>query len=121
MTIEDKIRKIAEDNFSQYDYIFDNIYRIDERMNDSTMPVIISTLPQGGEVVIRNGRIHDTENILLGFFDLVPHDADGDDNAEVFNRMKTLGFSFVAKMNDSGLFGKVTSYTYETTWHGFLQ
>ena len=113
MTIEDKIKQIATQHFPQYDYIYDNLYRIDERMETSKMPVIISTLPQGGVVNVRNGRIHDRENILLGFFDLVPHDADGDDNAECFNRMKNLGFAFIAKMNESGMFGYVTDFTYE--------
>ena len=113
MTIEEKIKYVATEDFPKYGYIYDNLWRIDERMEGCTMPVIVSTLPQGGEVTIRNGRIHDRENILLGFFDTVPHDADGDDNAECFNRMKDLAFAFVTKMNESGLFGYVTDWTYE--------
>lgn len=113
MTIEDKIKKIADEQFPTYGFVFDNLYRIDERLESTTMPVIVSTLPQGGEVSIRNGRIHDRENILLGFFDIVPHDADGEDNAEVYNRMKDLGFAFIKAMNESGMFEYVTALTYD--------
>ncbi len=114
MTIEQKLAAIAaEEEFSSYPFIFDNLYRIDERVNHSDLPCIVSTLPASGSVTFRNGRYYDSENILLGFFDAVPHDANGEDNAEVYNRMKVLAIRFVTRMNESGLFGKTDTMQYD--------
>lgn len=116
MTIEDKIKQIAEgDAFAQYPFIFDNIYRVDEMMEQTNMPCIVSLLPTDGNLVFRNGRWFDSENVRIGFFDLVPHDANGDDNAEIYNRMKALGFSLIEALRESGLFEAVyiNRYTIE--------
>lgn len=114
MTIEEKIAAIAaSEEFATYSYIFDNIYRIDERMEHTPLPAIVCTLPAGGSMRIRNGKVYDTENVLVGFFDVVNHDADGEDNAEVYNRMKDLGIAFVRAMNESGMFDHVETWRYE--------
>jgi len=114
MNIEQKIAAIAaSDAFKNYTYIFDNLYRIDERMEQESLPAIICTLPAGGSMRIRNGRVYDTESILIGFFDKVPHDANGEDNATVYNAMKDLGIAFIRAMNESELFGHVESWSYE--------
>ena len=112
MTIEQKLQYIAETYFSEYGYIFENLYRADERMETETFPTIVATIPTGGEVYWRNGRIYDRENLLLGFFDLVPHDANGEDSATAYNKMKQLGFRFIQKMNESRLFQYVSNWTY---------
>lgn len=112
MTLEQKLKYIAETYFSDCSYIFENLYRADERMETESFPAIVATVPTGGEVVVRNGRIYDRENLLLGFFDLVQHDANGEDSAEAYNRMKTLGFRFIQRMNESGLFRYITNMTY---------
>lgn len=114
MTIEEKIHAVASSEaFQDYSYIFDNLFRIDERMNHAEFPCIVCTLPAGGDMRIRNGKVYDTEEVLIGFFDAVPPDANGEDNATVYNAMKDLGISFVQAMNESGLFIKVESWQYE--------
>lgn len=113
MTIEQKIANIAATYFEGWPYIFDNLYRIDERMESEEMPCICCTLPQGGQIAMRNGRYFDTENVLIGFFDIVPHDANGEDNAAVYNNMKSAGLRFIDKMNKSGHFLQVTAVNYE--------
>lgn len=114
MSIEEKIRTIANsEDFDQYSYIFDNLYRIDERMEHAEFPAIVCTLPAGGSMRIRNGKVYDTENVLIGFFDAVPHDANGEDNATVYNAMKDLGIAFIRAMNESELFGHVETWRYE--------
>jgi hypothetical protein len=113
MSIEEKIAAIAAgDEFAQYTYIFDNLYRIDERVNTSVLPALLCTLPRDGVIEIRNGRVYDTETIKLGFVDIIPHDANGEDNAEVYNRMKALGIQFIMAMRKSGMFGQVTTLGY---------
>ena len=113
MTIEEKIQSIADDHFPQCGYIFDNLYRIDQRMETAAFPAIVCTLPARGDMLIRNGRVYDTEDVLIGFFNIVPQDANGEDNAAVYNDMKSLGIAFVDKMNESGLFDKVEAWNYE--------
>ena len=114
MSIEDKIREIASsEQFAQYPYIFDNLFRIDERIESTALPAIVCTLPAGGEMRLRNGKVYDAEDVLIGFFDSVPHDANGEDNAECYNRMKSLGIQFIKAMNESGLFAYVETWTYQ--------
>lgn len=113
MTIEEKIAAVAKEYFPQYPYIFDNLYRIDERINAAELPCIFCTLPSGGTITIRNGKYEDTETLMLGFFDVVPHDANGEDNAAVYNNMKALGMEFIARLNDNRIFGYVDTLTYE--------
>lgn len=114
MTIEEKIAAIASgEQFANYSYIFDNMYRISERVEHAPLPALLCTLPRGGIIQERNGRIIDTETVYLGFVDIVPHDANGEDNAEVYNRMKTLGFQFIRAMSASGMFARVTTISYD--------
>lgn len=114
MSIEEKIAAIASgEQFAQYSYIFDNMYRISERVEQSPLPALLCTLPRGGVIQEKNGRIIDTETIYLGFVDIIPHDADGEDNAEVYNRMKTLGFRFIKAMSESRMFARVTTISYD--------
>lgn len=112
MTIEEKIKKIADDYFSEYPYIFDNVYRIDERIHQNGLPCILAIIPTRGRMTIRNGRVHDVLEIQIGFFDKIPHDANGDDNAECYNRMKDLAFSFIKKCNESHFFMAIESVDY---------
>lgn len=113
MSIEEKIAQIAKEYFSNYAYVFDNLYGIDEALSRVQFPAILSTLPVNGQMQIRRRRAVDSENILIGFFDKVPHDANGEDNAAVYNRMKDEGVRFIQTMNESGLFEYIEEWTYE--------
>lgn len=68
MSIEEKIREIASgEQFAKYPYIFDNLFRIDERIESTALPAIVCTLPAGGEMRLRNGKVYDAEDVLIGF------------------------------------------------------
>ena len=113
MSIEEKIAHIAGEKFPGYSYIFDNPYRIDERIERATLPAIVCQLPNSGNIVIRNGRVYDAELLYIGFVDIIPHDANGEDNANVYNAMKDLGLRFIQAMSESGLFARVTAIDYD--------
>lgn len=113
MSIEEKIAYIAGEKFPAYPYIFDNAYRIDERIEHESLPAIACTLPAGGNMLHRNGRLYDAEILYIGFVDMIPHDANGEDNAAVYNAMKDLGISFIQAMNESGLFARVDTVDYD--------
>lgn len=113
MTMEEKLRHVAESTFEGVPFIFDNIFGLVERFNTTEMPCICCTLPRDGELSWRNGRVYDHEYIMLGFLDTVPHDNDGWDNAEVYNRMKDMGRQYIEALNASRLFQKIEAATYD--------
>ena len=47
------------------------------------------------------------EYINIAFIDKVERDADGTENAAVYNRMKETGFAFINALNNSGWFERV--------------
>ena len=104
MTIEESIKKIAEEQFSECGYVFANWYEADERLNKTACPFIMALVPVYGSIRRRNGRKRNRETMMIGFFDKVPRGASGEDNAEVYNRMRELATGFVEKIEQSGMF-----------------
>ena len=52
----------------------------------------------------QGGRTYDAVDIAIAFVDKVARDADGEDNAAVYNRMKSVGVEFIKALNASGYF-----------------
>lgn len=104
MSIEESIKKIAEEQFSECGYVFANWYEADERMNKTKCPFILALVPVAGTIRRKNGRMRNRETMMVGFFDKVPRGASGEDNAEVYNRMRELATAFVKKVEASGVF-----------------
>ena len=50
MSIEDKIKEIAQSNFQQCSYVFDDWYSATEVVDRVEFPVIMSILPNGGRL-----------------------------------------------------------------------
>ena len=50
MNIEDKIKEIAQSNFKQCSYVFDDWYNATEAVDRVEFPVIMSILPTGGQI-----------------------------------------------------------------------
>lgn len=104
MSVEDNIRKIAEEKFSEYSYVFEDWNGAAERVDRVPLPAIVCLLPVGGQFNFSRGRVKDSEDIAIAFIDKVARDANGDDNEEVYTRMKRTACQFIAAMNTSGHF-----------------
>ena len=90
MTIDEAIKKIAteDEQFSQFTYIFDDWWDVDQAVSRAALPAIAHILPIGGSMTMRNGRVYDRENVSVAFVDKVARDASGEDQRVVFERMK---------------------------------
>lgn len=105
MTIEEKIKEIAKSEpFAHMSYVFEDWYGADAALSRTTLPAIIAILPVSGTIRVANGRTYDAVDIAIAFVDKVARDADGEDNAAVYNRMKAVGVDFIKALNASGYF-----------------
>lgn len=104
MSIEENIKMIAEEHYSECGYVFANWYEADERMNKEKCPFIIALVPVAGTIRRKNGRTRNRETMMIGFFDKVLKGASSEDNARVYNAMRELATSFISTIEASGLF-----------------
>lgn len=105
MTIEDKVRGIASEQFSEFSYVFEDWYTADKVVEKTALPAIIFILPVSGILQYgQHGRIRDAENCAIAFVDKVDKEADGRDNETVYNAMKTTARAFINALNASGFF-----------------
>lgn len=108
MNIEEKVKAIAQgDEFSAYTYVFEDWETADHVIDRVPLPAIINVCPLQGQIERKNGRWRDMEYINIAFIDKVERDADGTENAAVYNRMKETGFAFINALNTSGWFERV--------------
>ena len=117
MTIDEGIKKIAEEHFPRYSYVFDDWYDIDQAVDRTPLPCIAHVLPIGGTMTLRNGRLYDRESVTVAFLDKVTRDANGDDQRIVFERMKDVAIDFVRRMNESGYFSSVQTWAYNVIYN----
>ena len=103
-TSESVIKSIAQERFKGFSYVFDDWTTADARLEKLDYPAILCILPVSGTTEIRNGRVFDTENIALAFLDIAPRDADGEENEEVYTRMKVAGARFIHELMKSRQF-----------------
>lgn len=104
MSVENELEEIAKEKFGDMSYIFDDWNSADRGLEKVQLPAILNILPVSGAFKIKNGRMKDEPNCLIAFLDKVKKDADGDDNEEVYTRMKRKAMEFVKGMNESGKF-----------------
>lgn len=104
MNIERKLRTIADGHFTGWSWVFDDWRSVDRMLAKMQYPAIVCLMPTGGEMTFKNGRVRVSTNVSLCFMDKVRRDADGEDNAEVYNRMMGEAMRFVGAMNKSGMF-----------------
>lgn len=108
MTIEDKVREIASEQFSEFSYVFEDWYTADKVVEKTALPAIIFILPVSGILQYgQHGRIKDAENCAIAFVDKVDKEADGRDNETVYNTMKTTARAFINALNASGFFNPI--------------
>lgn len=107
MSVEKKLKQIADGHFTCWSWVFDDWKSADRVLAKVEMPAIVCLMPVGGEMTFRRGKVWDSEDVALCFIDKVPRDADGEDNEAVYSRMKREAMRFVGAMNKSGLFEPV--------------
>ena len=121
MTIDEAIKKIAteDEQFSQFTYIFDDWWDVDQAVSRAKLPAIAHILPIGGAMRIneRTGRIYDREFVSVAFVDKVTRDASGEDQRVVFERMKDAAKAFVRTANTSGYFQSVIAWNYDVIYN----
>ena len=118
MTIDQAIKDIAtSEYFSEFCYIFDDWWDVDQSVSRAKLPAIAHILPIGGVMTMRNGRVYDREQVAIAFFDKVPRDASGEDQRQVFERMKDAAVLFVTLANASGHFDSVTAWNYTVIYN----
>ena len=119
MTIDEAIKKIAteDEQFSQFTYIFDDWWDVDQAVSRAKLPAIAHILPIGGSMTMRNGRVYDRENVSVAFVDKVVRDASGEDQRVVFERMKDAAKAFVRTANTSGCFQSVIAWNYDVIYN----
>ena len=119
MTIDEAIKKIAteDEQFSQFTYIFDDWWDVDQAVSRAKLPAIAHILPIGGSMTMRNGRVYDRENVSVAFVDKVARDASGEDQRVVFERMKDAAKAFVRTANASGHFQSVIAWNYDVIYN----
>lgn len=119
MTIDEAIKRIAteDEQFSQFTYIFDDWWNVDQAVSRAKLPAIAHILPIGGSMTMRNGRIYDREYVSVAFVDKVTRDASGEDQRVVFERMKDAAKAFVRTANTSGYFQSVIAWNYDVIYN----
>ena len=119
MTIDEAIKKITteDEQFSQFTYIFDDWWDVDQAVSRAALPAIAHILPIGGSMTMRNGRVYDRENVSVAFVDKVARDASGEDQRVVFERMKDAAKAFVRTANTSGYFQSVIAWNYDVIYN----
>lgn len=119
MTIDEAIKEIAteDEQFSQFTYIFDDWWDVDQAVSRAKLPAIAHILPIGGSMTMRNGRVYDREYVSVAFVDKVTRDASGEDQRVVFERMKDAAKAFVRTANTSGYFQSVIAWNYDVIYN----
>lgn len=107
MSVEKKLKQIADGHFTGWSWVFDDWKGVDRALAKADVPAIVCIMPTGGTMTFRRGRVWDSPNCLLAFVDKVARDADGESNEEVYTRMKHEAMRFVGAMNKSGLFDPI--------------
>lgn len=113
-TIEALIRQTAEEQFTDFSYVFENWEDADAKLEKIQYPAIVCVLPTGGSVSMRTGRVYDTEYIAIAFLDLAPIGAEGEENEAIYSRMKQEGIRFIEALNQSGKVEPITDAAYDT-------
>lgn len=106
-SVESKLKEIAGDKFAGMSWVFDDWKAIDRKLSKVDLPAIICVMPVSGVLTFNRGRVKDKPNCYLVFMDKVPRDADGDENEEVYSRMKDMAVKFVSEVNKSGYFENI--------------
>lgn len=82
-------------------FLFDDWRTVDRAIGKTELPCCVCIMPTNGTISVRNGRYTDRPNMYIAFLDKVARDANGEDNREVYERMKSHMVKFIAEVNAS--------------------
>lgn len=116
MNIETRLREIAARALPGMSYVFGTLTEIDEKVDKIRPPFVWVVFPELGRLTYRRGRFWETIRVLVGFYDLVRRDADGEDNIAVYRRMVECAKAFIKAYNEDGYFEPLEG-DIETTIH----
>ena len=117
MTIEGILKEVAE-KFNGYSYVFDDWQTVDAKLEKAELPAIVSILATSGRVDLGIDGVTRSKFVAVAFMDKVPRDADGEENAEVTNRMEDTAIEFVKKLNESGKIKPIEAFDYTPIYEG---
>jgi hypothetical protein len=115
MSIESKIREIAEEKFAFFSYVFEDWNGAAEQIDRVSLPAIVCILPVGGYLNFSRGLVKDREDCILAFVDKVSRDANGEDNEQVYSLMKEKAAGFITALNESHYFEPIDGNVKYTT------
>lgn len=104
MNIEEAIKEVAARALPEMAFCLGTWHEIDEQLDLLKPPYIWVVFPRNGAVVVHRGRYIERLTALVGFFDLAPRDANGEDNMNVYRRMYEKALIFIDAANKSGHF-----------------
>ena len=110
------LQSIAQSILPNYSCLFGSWDDVDRLIDHATYPAILNILSVSGGGFFRHGRVYERESVLLAFVDEVPRDADGAENINAVDRMRTAMRTFVTAINASGVFVPIASYNYTTIY-----
>jgi len=110
------LQSIAQSILPNYSCLFGSWDDVDRLLDHATYPAILNILSVSGGGFFRHGRVYERESILLAFVDVVPRDADGTENINAVDRMRSAMRTFVSAINASGVFVPIASYNYTTIY-----
>lgn len=103
-SIESKLKEIVKKALPEMQFLFGSAMEIDAKMDVTKPPYVFVTFPEVGTLTYRRGRFWESLKVLVGFFDVVQRDAQGEDNIAVYGRMIEAAKTFVRAYNEDGYY-----------------
>lgn len=107
MTIEEKLKELAEKVLPDFSYTLGSMTEIDMQLDLQQPPFMWVVIPATGALSYNQGRVKERLRTLIGFFDLVNRDASGEDNMAVYRRMSGAAQKYLDALNTCGYFAEV--------------
>lgn len=102
MSVESKLKKIADERFPDFSWVVSDWRGADKLLAKMSVPAIVCLLPEGGSLTCINGRVTVAKDCLLAFLTKVPRDANGEDNVAAYEEMLRAAMQFYGCIIKSG-------------------
>ena len=116
MNIDEKAVEVLRATFPKWSVLTEDWFNADRAIEKVKPPFAVYLLPTGGQIVKRNGRTHDFQDVAVAFLTHVPRGANGMDNITCYNAMKQAARTFIAAINADGFFTPVEQWNYTTIY-----
>lgn len=116
MNTREKVEAIASEVFAGRTLIFADWYEADRILERASFPAIVCVLPTGGNIMSKNGRVYDTNEVAITFIDKAAKDAKGSELMEVHARMLEDAVKFCTAVGKSRYFEPIEQAQYTTIY-----